>query len=185
MIEKIIVQMPIRSLLILSFASFFVDIYLFFDSKRREKYPNECLLSNYLGWIKSIKAYFTLMCLYVAFTQLFIVIILSYIGDIWGFKLIFPTKLKWFLIIVFSSGIALISRFKILMKGISKHIIDEGIPKQKPEPEKETEKISSLLALVYIIYGLFLGAMEDDKRKVVILSIGIGGLTLLLCSLPF
>lgn len=125
------------------------------------------------------------MCLYIAFGQGLFIITLSYIGDIFGFKLILPGKINWFLIIVFSSGIVLISCFKILMKGISKHIIDEGIPKHKPEPEKETEKISLLLAFGYIIYGLCLGAMEDDKRKVVILSIGIGVVTLLLCSLPF
>ena len=125
------------------------------------------------------------MCLYTAFAQLLFMITLSYIGLFYGFKLVLPSKLCWLMIIIFSSVIVLISCFKILMKGISKHIVDNRIPNHEPKPENETETISSLLALAYIIHGLFLGLMEDDKRKVVLFSIGIGVVTLLLYSLPY
>lgn len=41
MVEKIIEQMPIRSLWILLFASFFVDLYVFIITKKGANYPNK------------------------------------------------------------------------------------------------------------------------------------------------
>jgi len=185
MIGKIIEQMPIISLLIMLKALFLIDLYVLIVTKKGTNYPHHggCLY-KYLGWIKSGRAYFLLMCLYTAFGQFLFITTLSYVGEFSGFKLVLPSKMCWFFIIVFSSAIVLIRYFKILMKGISKHIIiDDGIP--KPEPtNNETEKISSLLALAIIIHGLFLGQMEDEKRKPILISMRMGIVLLFLCSFP-
>lgn len=188
MIGKILEQMPFLSLVILLNALYIVDLYVVSVTKKGANYPNKSndgFIYKHLGWIKSSKVYFVLICLYTAFSQLIFVITLSYIGRICGFKLVLPSKMCWLLITIFSSVIALICCFKILMKGIPKHIvIDDGIPKHEPYPKNEVEKISHLRAFAFLIYGLCLGAMDDDKRKVVILSIIIGTVALFLCSFP-